>query len=62
MSELQTEQPTSVFVIRLWQEWSFTVPHWRGRVVHLQSGKTAAFQDWEQLTAFLQEWSQGNRK
>jgi len=62
MSEQQPEQPANTFVIRLWQEWSLQSPHWRGRVIHLQSGKTAAFQEWEQLITFLHELSLGKIK
>ncbi|MEJ2747665.1 MAG: hypothetical protein P8183_07115 [Anaerolineae bacterium] len=29
-------------------------PQWRGRVLHLPSGETAAFQDWEHLIAVMQ--------
>ena len=57
MTEPRMEQSVSTFVIRLWQEWSLDEPRRRGRVVHLQSGKTAAFQDWEQLTTFLDDLS-----
>jgi len=48
------ETPTHTFVIRLWQEWSLVTPQWRGRVLHLPSGETAAFQNWQQLATFIQ--------
>jgi hypothetical protein len=53
MNELE-QVPIHTFVIRLWQEWSLETPQWRGRVLHLPSGETAAFQDWEQLVLFMQ--------
>ncbi|MFZ0545580.1 MAG: hypothetical protein WAM60_09080 [Candidatus Promineifilaceae bacterium] len=61
-SEPQKEQSACTFVVRVWQEWSLNAPRWRGRVIHLQSGKTAAFQNWDQLTAFLANLAPGDRR
>lgn len=52
-AEDQSIPPTQTFVVRLRLEYSLVAPQWRGRVVHLESGEAASFQDWEQLVAFL---------
>ena len=50
MTEPSPVPPVSTFVVRFWQEWSAAGPRWRGRIEHVQSGKSAAFLD---LTGML---------
>ncbi|HEX6383384.1 MAG TPA: hypothetical protein VF177_01830 [Anaerolineae bacterium] len=47
-------QPAAItFVVRIWPEWSLSGPRWRGRIEHLQSGRTLAFHDLEEALAFI---------
>lgn len=47
-------QPAAItFVVRIWPEWSLSGARWRGRIEHLQSGRALAFQEPEQVLAFM---------
>ena len=51
------EPPQNTFVIRFWWELPKGEPphtrRWRGRIEHLQSGQTLAFDDTKQVLAFI---------
>ncbi len=45
--------PMNTFVIRVWHERSAGEPQWRGRILHIQSGQSAAFLDLDGMLAFI---------
>ena len=45
--------PTNTFVIRFWREWSAAGPRWRGRIEHVQSGRSVAFLRAEEILDFV---------
>ncbi len=45
--------PMNTFVIRVWHERSAGGPQWRGRILHIQSGQSAAFVDLDGMLAFI---------
>ncbi len=51
------EPPQNTFVIRFWWELPKGEPphtrRWRGRIEHLQSGETLAFDDTNQILEFI---------
>ena len=53
MTESSPLPPINTFVVRFWQEWSAAGRRWRGRIEHLQSGQSVAFQDLERMLAFM---------
>ena len=53
MNSPPSQPAVSTFVVRIWQEWSLSSPRWRGRIEHLQSGRTLAFQELEQALTFI---------
>jgi hypothetical protein len=53
MAESSPIPPTSTFVVRFWPEWSLAGPCWRGRIEHVQGQRGVAFQDLEQMLAFM---------
>jgi hypothetical protein len=53
MAETAAAPPLSTFVVRFWREWSAAGPRWRGQVDHVQSGRTAAFLDLQELPAIF---------
>lgn len=56
MAESSLVPPTSTFVVRCWQEWSATKPRWRGRIEHVQSGKSAAFLGPDEMLDFVRSF------
>ena len=54
MTQIPDVPPASTFVIRFWHEWSATEGRWRGRIEHVQSGRTAEFVELERMNGFLQ--------
>jgi len=53
MNQFPQQSSALTFVIRIWQTWSLSGSHWRGRIEHLQSGRYAAFEDLDQILAFI---------
>lgn len=53
MSRLPGQPVASTFVIRIWQDWSLSGLRWYGRIEHLQSGRAVAFQELDQVMAFM---------
>lgn len=53
MTESSPVSPTSTFVLRFWREWSITMPRWRGRIEHVQSGQYTDFVELEDLLEFV---------
>jgi hypothetical protein len=53
MTESSPLPPINTFVVRFWQEWSAAGPRWRGRIEHLQSGQSVAFQDLGRMLDFM---------
>ncbi len=61
-------QPQNTFVVRFWWEWADKNQttsaanrmdesgRWRGRIEHVQSGERVAFQDTQQLLAFVRRF------
>jgi hypothetical protein len=46
--------PTSTFIVRFWREGSAAGPRWRGRIEHVQSGKSATTLDLQGILDFVQ--------
>ncbi|NOZ72046.1 MAG: hypothetical protein GXP38_09050 [Chloroflexi bacterium] len=53
MAEPSSTPSASTFVIRFWQEWSAAGPRWRGQIRHVQSDKSAAFLDLDDMLDFI---------
>ncbi|NOZ28315.1 MAG: hypothetical protein GXP39_09730 [Chloroflexi bacterium] len=53
MTEESLHPPNSTFVVRFWQAWSDAGPIWRGRIEHVQSGKSATFLQLEKMVDFM---------
>lgn len=53
MIEIPLHRAVNTFVVRIWYEHSLATPRWRGRIEHLQSGRTLAFLELEQALAFI---------
>jgi hypothetical protein len=51
--------PSSTFVVRLWHEWTAEGSRWRGRIEHVQSGRSAAFRELEGMLSFLRRFGLG---
>lgn len=49
--------PASTFVIRVWLEWTETESHWRGQILHVQSGQRRAFLCLDELLRFIHGWT-----
>jgi hypothetical protein len=47
---------TATFVVRFWRETAADEERWRGRIEHVQSGKSAAFLDFESMLSFLKDF------
>ncbi len=45
MHETHDITESHTFVIRIWPEWSFSGPRWRGYILHLHTGEKFWFQD-----------------
>jgi hypothetical protein len=45
--------PVSTFIVRFWQEWSASGPHWRGRISHVPSGDSAVFTSLEEMNQLI---------
>lgn len=45
------------FVARIWLEYGQTEPIWRGHIRHVQGGRTAYFQDLQEMREFLEQVS-----
>lgn len=54
--------PLNTFIIRFWREPTQGQIRWRGQVLHIQSGETAAFADVEALVSFMEQWVHLNRR
>ncbi len=54
MAEPPGMPPVNTFVIRFWREWSITMPRWRGRIEHVQSGQRTDFVTLEGIIEFVQ--------
>lgn len=54
--------PLNTFIIRFWREPTQGQIRWRGQVLHIQSGETAAFADVEALVSFMEQWVHLNRQ
>jgi len=54
MAEPSGVPPASTFVIRFWREWSAAGSRWRGRIEHVQSGKSATSLDLQGILDFIQ--------
>ena len=55
---LPDEEQVQSFVIRLWREsggYPGEPPEWRGRVIHVQSGRHTYFRDLATLVRFLRQ-------
>jgi hypothetical protein len=55
----QTPVPSTMlvtFVIRFWHETTTGNLGWRGRIEHVQSGKSAAFLDLKGMVSFLHQF------
>jgi hypothetical protein len=48
--------PASTFVIRFWREWSAAGSRWRGRIEHVQSGKSVTCLDLQGILDFIQRY------
>jgi hypothetical protein len=55
MAESPSVPPISTFVVRFWREWSVAGSRWRGRIEHVQSGKSATFSDLKGLLHFIRK-------
>jgi len=53
LSERSRTPPVSTFVVRFWREWSTATGRWRGRIEHVQSGRSADFLDLEAVLDFV---------
>ena len=47
---------TVTFVVRFWRETSVGEARWRGRIEHVQSGKSVAFLEIEAMLGFMQRF------
>jgi len=56
MAESSPVSPVSTFVVRFWQDWSVAGPRWRGRIVHVQSGQSAAFLELDGMLDFVRSF------
>jgi len=56
MAEPSPVLPVSTFVVRFWREWSAAGSRWRGRIEHVQSGKSAAFLDLSGILDFVRRF------
>ena len=54
MAEPSGVPPASTFVIRFWREWSAAGSRWRGRIEHVQSGKSVTCLDLQGILGFIQ--------
>ncbi len=45
---------SQLFTVRLWREQLNDHWEWRGKVLHVTTGKTRYFRDWQTLIDFLQ--------
>ncbi len=49
-----SDPPLNTFVVRFWPGQGKN--HWRGRVLHIQSGESATFTDAGTLVSFMERW------
>jgi hypothetical protein len=56
MAEPSPVPPVSTFVMRFWREWSAAGPRWRGRIEHVQSGKSAPFLNLDRMLDFIRSF------
>ena len=53
LTDPDTPHHTNTFIIRIWTEWSLSERHYRGYVLHLQSGQKRWFQKNTLLTVLI---------
>ncbi len=54
--EATAKPPSQLFTVRIWPEiLDSGMVVWRGKVQHVPNGAWRHFQEWQALTAFLQE-------
>jgi hypothetical protein len=52
-TESGSSTATSTFILRFYREWAGGAPRWRGRIEHLESGKSTAFLDMDKMVSFV---------
>jgi hypothetical protein len=57
MAESSPIAPASTFVVQLWHEWSAAGFRWRGWIEHVQSGKRAAFLEFDDMLDFIRRFA-----